>query len=232
MTSGRLRPSGGHRVLAVATGLLALSGLICIGVAVTHDAKPQQPALSRGESAQPSTAGASPVEPPKDVATSATPVVGPVLKASVPVALNIPAIGVRSVVQRLGQAADGSVEVPAPGPRYDQAGWYRYSPTPGSLGPSVIVGHVDSAANGPSVFWRLGSLHPRDIVRITRADGSVAVFAVDDVRRFRKSRFPSKLVYGNTDHAALRLITCGGPIEGGHYRDNIVVRASLVRSEA
>jgi len=53
MTSGRLRPSGGHHVLAVATGLLALSGLICIGVAVTRDAKPQQPALSRGESAQP-----------------------------------------------------------------------------------------------------------------------------------------------------------------------------------
>jgi len=232
MTSGRLRPSGGHHVLAVATGLLALSGLICIGVAVTHDAKPQQPALSRGESPQPSAPVAAPTDPPKDVATSATPVVGPVLKASVPVALSIPAIGVRSAVQRLGQAADGSVEVPAPGPRYDQAGWYRYSPTPGSLGPSVIVGHVDSAANGPSVFWRLGSLHPRDIVRITRADGSVAVFAVDDVRRFRKSRFPSKLVYGNTDHAALRLITCGGPIEGGHYRDNIVVRASLVRSEA
>ena len=36
----------------------------------------------------------------------------------------------------------------------------------------------------------------------------------------------------NTNNAALRLITCGGPIEGGHYRDNIVVRASLVRSEA
>jgi hypothetical protein len=96
----------------------------------------------------------------------------------------------------------------------------------------VIVGHVDSAANGPSVFWRLGSLRPRDIVRVTRADGTVAVFAVDDVRRFRKTRFPSQLVYGNTNHAALRLITCGGPLEGGHYRDNIVVRASLVREVA
>jgi hypothetical protein len=96
----------------------------------------------------------------------------------------------------------------------------------------VIVGHVDSAANGPSVFWRLGSLRPRDIVRVTRADGTVAVFLVDDVRRFRKTRFPSQLVYGNTNHAALRLITCGGPLEGGHYRDNIVVRASLVRAAA
>jgi hypothetical protein len=37
------------------------------------------------------------------------------------------------------------------------------------------------------------------------------------------------LVYGNTDHAALRLITCGGPFDSaGHYRDNVVVLASLV----
>jgi sortase (surface protein transpeptidase) len=166
------------------------------------------------------------------VTKSAAPVVGPVLAPSAPVALSIPAIGVRSPMQRLGQTADGELAVPAPGPEYDWPGWYRYSPTPGSLGPAVIVGHVDSAANGPSVFWRLGSLRPRDLVRVTRADGSIAIFAVDDVRRFRKTRFPSQLVYGNTNHAALRLITCGGPIEGGHYRDNIVVRASLVRVAA
>jgi hypothetical protein len=166
------------------------------------------------------------------VVKPATPVVGLVLRPSAPVALSIPAISVRSPVRRFGQAADGSMQVPAPGPHYDQVGWYRYSPAPGSLGPSVIVGHVDSAANGPSVFWRLGSLHPRDIVRIRRADGSIAFFSVDDVRRFRKTQFPSHLVYGNTNNAALRLITCGGPIEGGHYRDNIVVRASLIRATA
>jgi sortase (surface protein transpeptidase) len=155
-----------------------------------------------------------------------------VLPDSRPVALAIPSIGVSSRVQRLGQTADGTMEVPAPGPHYDEAGWYRYSPTPGSIGPAVIVGHVDSAKYGPSVFARLGSLRPRDKVRVTRADGSVAVFAVDDVRRFRKARFPTQLVYGDTDHAALRLITCGGPLERGHYRDNIVVRASLIRKAA
>jgi sortase (surface protein transpeptidase) len=166
------------------------------------------------------------------VTTPSTAVVGPVLQRSLPVALAIPAIGVKTPLQRLGQTPDGELAVPAPGPKYDWPGWYRYSPTPGSLGPSVIVGHVDSAANGPSVFWRLASLRPHDTVRVTRADGSVAVFAVDDVRRFRKTHFPSRLVYGNTNNAALRLITCGGPLEGGHYRDNIVVRASLVRAAA
>jgi sortase (surface protein transpeptidase) len=235
MSSARLRPLGRHRVLLVATVLLAAAGATCIGIAVAQGRTPPAPPLSRGDSLMssrspaPRAAGES---PRKDAVKPATPVVGLVLNPSRPVGLSIPAINVQSPVRRLGQAADGSVQVPAPGPHYDQVGWYRYSPTPGSLGPSVIVGHVDSAANGPSVFWRLGSLHPRDIVRISRADGSVAVFAVVDVRRFPKTQFPSHLVYGNTTNAALRLITCGGPIEGGHYRDNIVVRASLIRATA
>lgn len=233
MTGGRRWPNGGHRAIALATVLLAVSGATCVGIALTHGRTPPQPPLSRGDSV---TSSSSPAPRPASRGTGAAKpanrVVGPVLRPSTPVALSIPAIGVRSPVRRLGQAADGSVQVPAPGRYYDQVGWYRFSPTPGSLGPSVIVGHVDSAANGPSVFWRLGSLHPRDLVRIRRADGSVAIFAVDDVRRFPKTQFPSHLVYGNTSNAALRLITCGGPIEGGHYRDNVVVRASLVRATA
>jgi sortase (surface protein transpeptidase) len=133
---------------------------------------------------------------------------------------------------QLGQAADGTLAVPPPGPHYDQAGWYRYSPTPGALGPAVIVGHIDSARSGPSVFFRLGELRPHDTIEVARADGSVAVFGVDDVRRFRKTDFPTGLVYGNTDHAALRLITCGGPFDDGtgHYLDNVIVTASLLRA--
>jgi sortase (surface protein transpeptidase) len=146
----------------------------------------------------------------------------------------IPAIGVSSPVRALGLNRAGAMEVPQPGPHYDDAGWYRYSPTPGALGPAVVVGHLDSAANGPSVFARLGSLRPRDLVRVTRTDGSIAVFAVEAVGRYPKARFPTQLVYANTDHAALRLVTCGGPFERatGHYRDNIVVLASLVRTAA
>ena len=148
-----------------------------------------------------------------------------------PVWLDIPALRVRSPLIQLGLTSAGTLEVPPPGPHYDEAGWYRYSAQPGSIGPAVIAGHVDSAAQGPSVFFRLGSLRARDVVLVTRADGSIAVFAVEQVLRFRKSQFPTKLVYGNTDRAALRLITCGGRFDraSGHYLDNIVVMASLVR---
>lgn len=167
---------------------------------------------------------ASSADLPPPVVRSEAPPPGPE-----PVRLGLPSLGVTSSLLQLGQAADGSLEIPAPGPDYDRAGWYRYSPAPGALGPAVIAGHVDSAAAGPSVFFRLSSLRPGDTALVTRTDGSVAEFAVDDVRRYPKGQFPTELVYGDTDHAALRLITCGGAFANGHYLDNIVVRASLVR---
>ncbi len=107
------------------------------------------------------------------------------------------------------------------------------SPTPGSLGPSIIVGHVDSAKGGPSVFFRLGELRAKDSVTITRVDGSVATFSVTAVRRYPKDAFPTRLVYGNTADSALRLLTCGGPFDEktGHFRDNIIAFATLVRAD-
>jgi len=152
-----------------------------------------------------------------------------VLPRSKPVALDIPSIGVHSSLLSLGLNADGTIEVPS-GTSYDEAGWYRFSPTPGSLGPAVILGHVSSGARGASVFFELGHLRPGDTVRVTRRDGSIAAFVITGVRRYPKDRFPTQLVYGNTDHAALRLITCGGSFDSstGHYRDNVVVFATLI----
>lgn len=126
------------------------------------------------------------------------------------------------------------MEVPLKGPHYDEAAWYEQSPTPGELGPSVIVGHIDSADNGPSMFFHLGELAVGDTVTVTRDDGTAAVFEVHAVRQYRKDSFPTVQVYGNTDHAALRLITCGGSFDQqtGHYRDNVVVFGRLIDQPA
>ncbi len=93
-------------------------------------------------------------------------------------------------------------------------------------------GHIDSAATGPSVFFRLGALVPGDTADVTLADGTVAVFTVTGVRQYPKSVFPTDVVYGNTDFAGLRLITCGGAFDPttGHYMANTVVFASLTSS--
>jgi sortase (surface protein transpeptidase) len=116
--------------------------------------------------------------------------------------------------------------------RDSHAYWLTVTPTPGQLGPATIIGHVDSAAYGPAVFFRLGDLRQRDTISVTRADGTVAVFEVERVVEYPKAKFPTFAVYGNTDHAALRLITCGGIFDPAQrsYEDNIVVYASLVSS--
>jgi hypothetical protein len=56
------------------------------------------------------------------------------------------------------------------------------------------------------------------------------VFAVERVVAYPKAQFPTFAVYGNTDNAALRLITCGGIFDpNAHsYESNIVAYASLV----
>ena len=64
---------------------------------------------------------------------------------------------------------------------------------------------------------------------VIREDGSVATFRVELVTESAKSDFPTDAVYGDLDHAGLRLITCGGEFDesSGDYADNVVVFASL-----
>ncbi|MFC8239756.1 class F sortase [Streptomyces chartreusis] len=151
---------------------------------------------------------------------------GRALGRSVPVRLRIPAIGVDTPVIGLGLARDGTVEVP-PITADDRAGWYRHSPTPGQVGPSVILGHVTVGAYGDGVFRRLGELRRGDRIVARRQDGSSAEFTVGAVRTVPKADFPADQVYGDVDRPELRLITCGGPREGQEYRDNVIVFASL-----
>ena len=154
---------------------------------------------------------------------------GPLLPSSPPVSLAVPAIGVTSALIDLGLNSDNTVQVPSLDDPDSKAGWYQYSPTPGSLGPSIILGHIDSKKYGPGVFYNLGKLKPGDTVDVTRKDGKVAVFRIDGVRSYPKDNFPTKEVYGNLDHAGLRLITCGGVFDPdkGSYESNIVAFASL-----
>lgn len=159
------------------------------------------------------------------VATS-LPVLPAVLAASVPVRLEIPTLAVDSELMELGLQDDGSLEVP---PGAFPAGWFSGAPTPGERGPAIIVGHIDWLT-GPGVFFRLASLAVGDEIRVTRTDGSVAVFRTTQVTRYPKDDFPTDLVYGDLEHAGLRLVSCGGEFDRstGHYEDNVVAFAELV----
>lgn len=140
-----------------------------------------------------------------------------------PVSLAIPAIHVDTTLQDLGLTAAGAL---APPTDFTQAGWYTGSPVPGSAGPSVIAGHVDSTA-GPAVFFGLRFLKPGDTVTVALSSGSTVAFTVTAVERYPKDAFPTARVYGARPDAELRLITCGGSFSAGHYADNVVVYAHL-----
>lgn len=147
-----------------------------------------------------------------------------------PATLVIPSIDVESRLNPLGLNADGTLEVPARGPLYDQAGWFTGSPRPGQTGPAVLLGHVNGRGGVPSVFFRLGELRAGDLVTVDRPDGSKATFEVYLTEQYAKDQFPTVAVYGDTSGPELRLITCAGVWDAAvdHYRDNTVVYARLV----
>jgi sortase (surface protein transpeptidase) len=212
-----------RRAAAFAAVLAVLgTGTVTLGLR-TEDGLPPVPASATPPPATPPPASARPAE----TAPSVSPPKG--MKPSVPVRLQIPVIGVDTEVMELGLRRDGTLEVP-PLRGDAPAGWYRHSPTPGETGASVLAGHVDTARDGPAVFFRLRELKVKDSISVRRKDGTVARFAVSRVATYPKRDFPSREVYAPLASPGLRLITCGGVFDRGEgsYRSNVVVYADPV----
>jgi sortase (surface protein transpeptidase) len=140
--------------------------------------------------------------------------------------LNIPAIGLTVSLSGLGLNPTGTVQVPTD---YQQPGWFDLGPSPGQLGSSVILGHVDTF-QGPAVFFHLPTLQVGDDVNVTLADGAVTTFQVRTLASYLKSQFPDALVYGTHGDSALQLVTCGGTCDSatGHYLSDVVVYTTFV----
>lgn len=214
MTS--VRHGGGRRGLlaaAVVAVLVSLGGGLA---ACSETSTPAAPATS--VAAPPSTPMTAPAAPVAGVKP---------LAKSTPTRVVVPAIGVDSDLMSLGLNSDKTVEVP---PLSDpmQAGWYRYAPTPGAIGPAVILGHIDGGGQR-GVFYRLQDMKPGMQIQVTRDDKQVATFTVTEARRYPKTAFPTQRVYGETPDAELRLISCGGALDkvARSYVDNIIVFATL-----
>lgn len=198
-------------------GVLLAAGLL---VGACGTTPPQSaPAVTTSTAAAATTTGISPAA-----------VAPPSLAASTPVSVDIPKIGAHSSLVQLGLNADQTIEVP-PVSTPMQAGWYKLGPTPGEIGPAVILGHVDGNKQA-GIFYRLHELAAGDKVSVGRQDGSTATFTVQKVERDAKDAFPTDAVYGDTSTADLRVITCGGAFDSkAHsYVDNIIVFATLDRA--
>ncbi|MEV7456223.1 class F sortase [Pseudarthrobacter oxydans] len=224
MNSGR---RGGLRATTAAglLLLLALGGCGTAGTGAPDAGAP--PSASAAASSAPAPAAASPAMPAPAAPAPAAP--GPAaLPRSEPVVLEIPAIGVRTDLLKLGLRENGSLEVPQDTGSGAPASWYNGSPTPGERGPSVMLGHVNSPSGRGGVFADLRQLTPGTEINVSRTDGSIAVFTVDRGALYSKNDFPTLEVYGNTAGPELRLITCDGyDPDTGRFDDNYVIYAKL-----
>ncbi len=107
------------------------------------------------------------------------------------------------------------------------AGWFEDGPSPGEVGPTIIVGYI-ATQRGPGVFRRLAHLKTGANIAVRRADKMVVTYRVDQIASYPPNKLPSTKVYGRTKQPALRLITCGGMLRPGQPVGNTVVYARQV----
>lgn len=237
MARSRRPAARGRRLVRIAAPVVvALAALVVADPAAAPEAAGRvpdgtPPSAGSAPFAGAPVGGAVPPAAASGTAGSAAPALlpeGPVaLVRSEPVRLRVDRLGVDTAPVPLGLHPDGSMEVP------DDAGtvgWFTGAPTPGELGPAVLAAHVDWKGL-PGAFADLDVLEAGDEIHVDRADGTTVVFAVSRVGQYPKAEFPTEEVYGDLDHAGLRLITCGGAFDrtADSYTDNIVVFAEQVR---
>ncbi|WP_055604009.1 class F sortase [Streptomyces aureus] len=206
----RRRPWG---VLALAM----LSGIAMMRNGVDVALGPPQPAAAARPVARPVA--------PQDAATEGLEPL-PFAPAS---RIKIPAIQVAAPIMDVGLDPDGWVAAPPPQDA-NLAGWYQNGISPGQRGTAVVVGHVDNA-QGPAVFYGLGSLEKGQHIEVERYDGRIAVFEIYGLEVYSKDNFPGVQVYADTGMPELRVITCGGGYTRARgYDGNVVVYARMVGS--
>lgn len=215
----RRRKKRNARMIAGGVALAVLGvGTIALGTVLRT---PGPPAPSAGGL----VAAEVPAEPVVPAPHEAS--VGVPLDHSPATHLTFPRMRIDTDLMVLDLDDDGQVAVPPDDPGAP-AGWYGRGASPGEIGPTVILGHVDTRS-GPGVFYGLGASKVGDKISVARMDGKVAKYTVTRVVSYPQSAFPTDEIYGDTSASELRLITCGGRFDRtkGGYLDNIVVFATF-----
>lgn len=216
-----------NRMILAAVAVIIIIAIIAAGIGWAMR-PPQPPPLPEDAAkTQPADAGQGSNQSSVDIK-------GEAMSHSKPLSIRIPAMDLpETKLVHLGQNPDGTIKVPL-GANTNEPAWYKLGPAPGQIGPAILMGHAVDENNEPSIFFKLSSLRAGDKVYIPREDGQTAIFTITKVQTFAKSQFPTELVYGSTDHSALRLVTCGGLGEGtqlGEYTQNVIAFAELTGSE-
>lgn len=213
-------PAGHGRLLTGVAWALLLLGLWLWGKDITS---------GPGGLSAPTTGDVAAVGRPLGVPL---PPARPPMEPAAPERLEVPSLGITAPVTPRGLDRTGAID-PPPYETAQTVGWFGDGAKPGTDGAALFVGHVDTETK-PAVFYGLSSARPGERIVVTRTNGSVAEFTIDDVQVFARHEFDPKKAYGQRQpgRPELRLITCGGTFdrEAGTYTANVVVSAYLTGS--
>lgn len=153
-----------------------------------------------------------------------TPTPTPVI---LPSRLIVDKLGIDTEIEYVGVDDNGKMGVPS---NWDNVAWYRAGPVPGQTGNVVIAGHFDTNRGKPAVFFRLESLEPGDIIRVSKVDGSLFDYRVTRMEIFPYNEVPVDYIFRSQEGSQLVLITCNGYFNRGiqSYSHRIAVFAELL----
>lgn len=141
-----------------------------------------------------------------------------------PVRLRIEQINVDAVIESVGLAADGALDVPS---ETENVGWFSTGSYPGEMGSAVITGHFDSE-EGIGVFQKLHLLKAGDEITVLDSSGISRTFVVLESRNYDQNEDVPEVFYNN-DGRYLNLITCTGAWNNAQksYEKRLVVFTAL-----
>ena len=205
MRPSRLAPLA--RWTTLVGGLVALVVVAAMLLEARSDEVPGPPAADTSASVAAEHPGATPAPPRNPPGT--------------PVALHVPALGLRAPVVGVALDADGALVPPADA---RVVGWWSGGVRPGSRrGAALLTGHT--VHDGAGVFDDLARLEVGDAVEVLTRRG-VLDFRVWQVREVTKTRLAASAVrlFDQTGDATLVLVTCSD-WDGVRYLGNTVVVA-------
>lgn len=135
--------------------------------------------------------------------------------ANQPRSIELPTIGARGYIQKVGLDQNGAVAVPG---NVNLAGWFVGEATPGKPGLSIIDGHVQGKYS-PGIFKNLGKLKPGDIFIVEFGDRSTKRFEVIRVESHAVADAAQHLFKKQeTIESQLNLITCSGAYNNASHQ--------------
>ncbi len=141
---------------------------------------------------------------------------------TLPARLLIPAIGLDSEIQYVGQNSKGEMDVPSGETNY--VGWYQKGTVPGKTGSAVFAAHVFAA------FSDLDRVPVGADIYVDTNGGERLHFVVEAAKTYELGSISSQTLFNRKDDQRLNLITCAGTFVKSldTYDHRLVVYATLV----